>query len=526
MASNQTDTNSSRVLYLPTQKSCRDYGYARTPEKYNGRQDDILPDFLSGPQFEKTNYMSSLRNNEIPTEVDSNVMDEVIIEVLKNNPYASITDSTPITVNGVSQYRETYEGNVEQAIYTIRIAPEWESIDMNVKHNWDSPDSLLSNIIGGVSDIYGVVDEVLTSIRNIDSSSNNSNNRVYYPKLVQKVDIRQQYHSTDKETIKIPFVLFTKDDFVKDVFYPITFLTALSYPTKVDFTSIVDRVTERFTESATSTLTTDDNRDTISNLVNSVLSGINVDVSLPPPYLRVRHASNLFNYSHMVIQSFSYTFSKAQYNIKDDFTMQERSFPIYANCELTLKAQDVHLSDHYLFMIDEMKRFSNNSKEVININLLNTNTGTEPEIGEERIRLLEIQQAQSEFRRDAISQFEDSEQTNPHLFCKEYGQNNSTPYLYSGYAQRDCERALFDSDKENYCNHINDGGVQITSDIDSCVDADSPFSILANDNGINNPRQYSDGREFFSDAGGPIQRNPDGTSTAYTDSQIEQRDRQ
>ncbi|MFO7778143.1 MAG: enoyl-CoA hydratase-related protein, partial [Nitriliruptoraceae bacterium] len=47
-------------------------------------------------------------------------------------------------------------------------------------------------------------------------------------------DVAEQYVSTEKQRITIPFSLFTKDDFVRDILTPLMVLTSLSYPKRVE----------------------------------------------------------------------------------------------------------------------------------------------------------------------------------------------------------------------------------------------------------------------------------------------------
>jgi hypothetical protein len=352
---------SDNIIYIPTIKSCRDYGISRFPTRYNSSDGngDGLPDFMSGGQFSNSQnpHINSI-NNVLTEGKDSNSMDEVLIEVLTNAPY--VPELKKRVINGIEEWQETYSTEAEIPEFYLRIAPTWEDISQNKTHKWEASSGILSSILESVSSIVGGIEDFLVANRNSKSGNRKS------AQAVKQNDIANQYKSTEKETLEIPFVLFTKDDFVNDIFYPIMMLTALSYPVRINLKKLQEKIMREASSSILSNDNIDENERTqlsSPDAIRNLMGDNRLFTSSPPPYLRVSHTSNLFFYPHMNITSFEYDFLTPFYNIKNN-KMEDKSFPLMANCTLHLQASDLLLSDHYLNMIG---RFANNNNSKIEI---------------------------------------------------------------------------------------------------------------------------------------------------------------
>ena len=370
------DRNSDNIIYIPSIKSCRDYGISRFPTKYSSSDGygDGLPDFLSGGQFSNwcNPHIRSINTIETSTK-ENNSMDEVLIEVLTNTPY--VPELKKRVVNGIEEWDETYSTDSQTPEFYFRIAPTWESISQEKTHKWEAPQGILSQVLEGVSSLVGGIDDILTTSRNTGNKNRKSAH------VVKQNDIVNQYQSTNKETIEIPFILFTKDDFVNDIFYPIMMLTALSYPVRINMRGLHEKIMKESTDKIISEFGDDMSRrerktakNNPSDFIRNIMGDNRLFLSTPPPYLRVSHTSNLFFYPHMNIINFDYSFQKPFYNIKNN-KMQSRSFPLVAECVLTLRASDLLLSDHYLNMIG---RFADNSDSKIEISDTRTPQTNEP----------------------------------------------------------------------------------------------------------------------------------------------------
>lgn len=168
----------------------------------------------------------------------------------------------------------------------------------------------------------------------------------------RKVDVLDYYQDTEKQSIPIRFNLFTKNNFLNDVYRPIMFLTALGYPKRAlkgdlgDITGDTLKKTiqllksnenssyAKFLLEAIGKLAgTDDTNstvsavnglaDNVSSFVNNLESAVGsfggigpyrYFISKRPEYLTVRHASGLFYFPIAYINTFTYRFKGPWYN--------------------------------------------------------------------------------------------------------------------------------------------------------------------------------------------------------------------
>ena len=177
----------------------------------------------------------------------------------------------------------------------------------------------------------------------------------------RRVDTIDEYQTSEKQSISVPFVLFTKGDFIRDIYRPLMFLTALSYPSRLaedplaaSGKALVNNLATKGRESlgvnnladikelpanATEAQKREYNAKKGENTVKEA-AGKSIDfmqgganagldfigdlatganevlnagafryiIAKRPEFLSVRHASGLFNFKLAVIENFTYTF--------------------------------------------------------------------------------------------------------------------------------------------------------------------------------------------------------------------------
>lgn len=157
----------------------------------------------------------------------------------------------------------------------------------------------------------------------------------------RKADILKFYQSSADQEMEISFNLFTKSDFLNDVFRPIMFLTALGYPKRLlsgetpqmlqDTVSNIQKMAQQNDNSVFANIwktITDagivnaatgaiNNVSALENLIATKYSGIGpfrYYISKRPEFLSVRHASGLFYFPLANIIGFNYEFNGPWYN--------------------------------------------------------------------------------------------------------------------------------------------------------------------------------------------------------------------
>lgn len=152
----------------------------------------------------------------------------------------------------------------------------------------------------------------------------------------RKLDVLDYYKDSESTPINISFSLFTRNNFLNDVFRPIMFLTALGYPKRSlsgDFGKLLDTDIGKASDLLKSKFPDSNFAQTVSGLLDKARgTGESVEniermfaeygglgpyryfISKRPEYLTIRHASGLFYYPVAYIESFSYTFKGPWYN--------------------------------------------------------------------------------------------------------------------------------------------------------------------------------------------------------------------
>lgn len=368
-----TSTPSTFKLNLPTKEACDAFNFRRWPSAYSPKKgssgffsqlansliDTSTPEFdgrfLSGPQFENkpanigqqlgAQYSFGYYNGaaskwfesktdgkkdvkDVDSESKAHLANCVIVEVLTNSiPKIKHEKSGATGKNGI--ITTTYEkGNEPEIIGEINILPnlQEEGIGFDHVHSFTKQDDIITNLLSTVGGVIAGTTETVAAIGAVIEGNIPTAGRSTV-KPVTKIDIADSYQGTDKLSITIPFTLFTKNDFIRDIFGPIMLLNVISHPKRTNL-RVVDDLIKGFrgvnaaARSASngkfgvSDKTFDDQfasklqngGEAAFNTLNSIMPGFRVFASAPPSYVNVKHSTGIFNLKNCVITNFSYKF--------------------------------------------------------------------------------------------------------------------------------------------------------------------------------------------------------------------------
>lgn len=258
---------------------------------------------------------------------------------------------------------------------SFTIYPSEQEIRQTHTHSFANTDALASlandalEIIDGVDTVFSAA---ATLVKDVVAGKDLGTAQ----QLSQHVEAIDRYKGTDKQSMSVDFNLFTKNNFIQDIFRPLMFLTALSYPKRSltsNFGNSIKKMGGAVTQlgaqpgtvgSATSTVA-----DTLTALVKKfdpnysaqqaadVVNKIQTNISSlggfgpyryfitkNPEYISVRHASGLFYYPLAVIQSVSYSFQGPWYNYAGDIIVPNGNLDAVLGSSIEL-AQTQSLDD-------------------------------------------------------------------------------------------------------------------------------------------------------------------------------------
>lgn len=295
-------------------------------------------------QFPTLNAISEfrLKNGLDPygeKSTDDIARDAVVFKIFETVPGVANTEEVKLPGGGKYLRNIPAKTNVN-TIGSFTIYPsnqDWLSQTHN--HNYKAGEQdLVASTLQGALDLVGTGESILklsnAGINAIQSGSLKGNEpagNVYN----RKIDVLDYYDGSEKQSLEIEFNLFTRSNFLNDIFRPVMFLTALGYPKRAlsgDFGKLIDKnlkgigeLASRYPDSTIAQL--------ISQGVNS-LKGIGTSVediekafsqfgglgpyryfvSKRPEYMTIRHASGLFYFPVAYVRGFSYTFKGPWYN--------------------------------------------------------------------------------------------------------------------------------------------------------------------------------------------------------------------
>jgi hypothetical protein len=384
------------LIYLPTIEACDFFKINRLPKNYSGgtsagsssfNLDAPNPDVPTqpyatpsvGPQFSTfntTNYINSLKQLSLPAV---NTRD-IVIEVLGNRPYTIKTK----TVDGVTTSEYNYgEGtNGSTPYYRLSIAPtnpDSSPFELEIchEHDWGTQSDIFSSILRGASQLVGQADDFIQKIKNIGQAQGVGGKDGFKQLPNRRFDLAETYSTTKKQSIEIPFTLFTpggngsngQENFLRDILDPITLITSFSYPKRQ--TELGQGPLGQLADFATTTATGDPNANVVDT-INALNPGFRVFVSDPPSYVNVYHQGGLFSYKNCYIQKFTYKFKNfvdgANGEIKDIVTDRNSgvsgilksisananlAYPVIAECKLEIGTTEPLFSDDFIALSND-----------------------------------------------------------------------------------------------------------------------------------------------------------------------------
>ncbi len=227
---------SFNTIYLPTVPSCWEFGIQRHPRSLVPILDSLTPyKFLRGVQFDtKVFQLSELLSilgafNAPPTTeiiLHPLLEEEEVRKVLS----AFQTTVTPkmigkfqsflvnmlkLNLPGVDEAFNTYRVILAMLAYDIRILPNWQDSmpPITISHDWGAGDDLITSTLSSVNNI-------VTNVQNMLRSAGSPVTSIPY--------IRDRYKSSKMSEVTIPILLFTKDNFQRDIFLPLMSLLSIS----------------------------------------------------------------------------------------------------------------------------------------------------------------------------------------------------------------------------------------------------------------------------------------------------------
>jgi hypothetical protein len=383
-----------KKIFLPTPDACSDVGLKRFPSSYpseaasNSNREASNSIGIQYKKFGDSNQAKSLAN--LKTHDLFNPRD-IVIQVLTNTPFKTTTEQGP---NGTIISKYSYGTNADGSAsnppepkYEIHISPTQNEDSVGVEiehtHNWDKNPSIFDQIMDGASKIIGGIDDTITKFENLAKSAGAAKG-AFDATPNRRRDIAETYQFTEKQSITIPFVLFTaggEENFIRDIYDPIMLLTQISYPTRSNnSTPGINGALKSIGESVgilPQTPTGVNGTDSQGNPPNSqsdvdieakmsaINPGFRVFVSTPPAYVNVYHNGGLFSYKNCYITKFRYKFRvmvdgsgpSLRNSLGQGQTITEASlsnaniaYPAMAECEIQLKTTEPLFSDDFVVL--------------------------------------------------------------------------------------------------------------------------------------------------------------------------------
>lgn len=387
-------------ILLPTPQACFDYGLERQASPQIPVLSSLSPfSFLKGAQFESKLFkiseakalISSVTN--LFADATKTNVDEITLTALKDYD----TDQRPefqtvrrTTDGGNKVYQQTANRELDIILpierrSLIQIAANWkDGYNFSQSHTWGKPDDILTTFVEGGASLFRRTTRQINAATRI---GNRSSTEAFQ-------DMIDRYQGSSKPTISIPFTLFTRNNFERDIFIPIMLLNFLSYPSASQ--DGIGTATKEFTENLIGLV--DDADETIPFLtrftnwlkqqdiggvtqsIDGKLErmGIRFYLGQPPPKFKVEHSSNIFKIKKGVIESFTYNFKgpwvRKEYRglagtfagavgsqidrqfgdaYTKNFSLLNQTYPLTCECVLTIRETEPWFSDNWLELIRE-----------------------------------------------------------------------------------------------------------------------------------------------------------------------------
>lgn len=438
------------LIYLPTKNACSAYGLPRVPTKIN----EVAPnnekiknivssdgtfDFITGIQFQekrKPIYKNEEARGNKPEEpsisylkesswifdelarrtsseftsdaTDANAYDannadlkissnEIIVEVLTNKPYIvenvkgadgmvrSVYKTNSDDNSGTSS-NGTLSGP-EKSLAVYRILPEGDNfLKFKHEHEWGKRDGIIKKVIDTGTDMAKKFQRAADMV---DAAEGD-----LVPERQYKNDVRDTYVGSEKPKLSFKFSLFTKNDFINDIYLPILSLCYYAAPSRSgdfeknhreDMNAALENEIKNIQDSERPNSEKKElleklekhQQEVETNQINELqrkTPGQSLLITDPPPFFRVWHSSGLFFYPRMALINVNYTFHKPFYNLIGNgdinepqgripgyFQMlgesrkfMETSFPLHAEVSLSFEGIDPLFYDDFVSLMSNL----------------------------------------------------------------------------------------------------------------------------------------------------------------------------
>jgi hypothetical protein len=468
MADTSGRSNANKVgfsMYLPTQEACEGFKFRRWPSSYSKlkksdqsgffttlfdslvdtKAPDTDPRFLSGPQFEnkpanigqqigaqysfgyyngsKSKWFESkeaVNDQDAGQPSNDGFVNSVVLEVLSNTVPKIKHQKSPNGQNGIITTTYEREG-APLVLGNIHILPNLndDGIGFDHTHTYGKQDDIVTNILTGISGLIGGASDTLDAISKVQKGASGSGR--LGPKPITKIDIADSYQSTDKMSITLPFTLFTKNNFIRDIFGPIMLLNVISHPKRTNVRIFEDVIKiYKDTRKAIDPNLSDAQLDSetidpeqVENFLNDVIPGFRLFAGAPPSYVNVKHAAGIFYLKNCVITNFSYKYKGPWVSTIDNASRDGQNstntakghvpwwkfwlpkpdildlefakvntfaWPSFAECSITLRSVDPVFADDWASLLDNMMNtvYTADSGQVTNgiVSVMNANNST------------------------------------------------------------------------------------------------------------------------------------------------------
>jgi hypothetical protein len=275
---------------------------------------------------------------------DEIARDAVVIKIFETVPGVSRSEEV-LLPNGAKYIKNIPQKTNINTLGSFTIYPSHSDgpgnwLQQTHSHQWESGErdtiaqlfQVGGDILTGTESAFKLFNAGLTALNSGSLKGNDLSAGVYN----RQVDVLDYYKISNHTPIKVTFNLFTRNNFLNDVFRPIMFLTALGYPKRAmqgNFGKLFQQILGNAAE-YTSKLDSD-----VAKRISAAIQefqnknyGAKAEsfekklaefgglgpyrffITKRPEYLTVRHASGLFYYPVAYIQEFSYNFKGPWYN--------------------------------------------------------------------------------------------------------------------------------------------------------------------------------------------------------------------